>query len=184
MDEDANRFWQTARDGNLSRAHHRDEVPAHLTGGQRGVGGGDIVGDGEKRGGDVVRFQARVGGENRVQQFTRGREDVVFRICFDGGRAANAALLHEVLLVVNKKGETVWSRPLRVQSYRSACLSAANGNRIAEAVKVVRKIEADGGGHIGRYSMREAGMSQEGGFVNLSKFVMLPIKALIASSDA
>ena len=55
----------------------------------------------------------------------------------------------------------MWSRPLRVQSYRSACLSAANGNRIAEAVKVVRKIEADRGGHVGRYSMTEEGGCQD-----------------------
>lgn len=34
----------------------------------------------------------------------------------------------------------------------SVRLSATNGNRIAEAVKVVRKIKADSGDHIVRYS--------------------------------
>jgi hypothetical protein len=38
------------------------------------------------------------------------------------------------------------------EDYWSVRLSATNGNRIAEAVKVIRKIKADRSEHIERYS--------------------------------
>jgi hypothetical protein len=38
------------------------------------------------------------------------------------------------------------------ENYYSVRLSVTNGNRIAEAVKVIRKIKADSSGHVGRYS--------------------------------
>ncbi len=44
-----------------------------------------------------------------------------------------------------------------LQNYYTVRLSATNGNRIAEAVKVVRKIKANRREHIERYSMREEG---------------------------
>jgi len=42
------------------------------------------------------------------------------------------------------------------EDYFSVRLSATNGNRIAEAVKVIRKIKADSNEHIVRYSTTKA----------------------------
>jgi hypothetical protein len=42
------------------------------------------------------------------------------------------------------------------ENYSSVRLSATNGNRIAEAVKVIRKIKADRTEHIVRYSTTKA----------------------------
>lgn len=44
---------------------------------------------------------------------------------------------------VTEKSETVWSRSFCIQGFCSICLSATNGNRFQEAVKIVRKEKAD-----------------------------------------
>lgn len=43
----------------------------------------------------------------------------------------------------------------------SICSSATNGNRIVEAVKIIRKEKTDRDEHVGLYSMRVMGIRQE-----------------------
>jgi hypothetical protein len=59
-----------------------------------------------------------------------------------------------------KKSDTVWSRSSASRLGVLSTLSATNGSRFSEAVKI--KVAKPTGGlkHIGRYSMREAGMCQ------------------------
>jgi hypothetical protein len=59
------------------------------------------------------------------------------------------------------------------ENYCSVRLSATNGNRIAEAVKVVRKIKADRSKHIERYSTTNMENVNDCWHAFLAEFVLL-----------
>src|SRR5688572_2016474 len=83
---------------NLTRAQHRDEVPAHLTGCLRRKGGDQIIRHRKDSASDVVRLHPFILRQNLLQQLARGLQNKLWFIGCYGCCSTDSTDRHRSLL--------------------------------------------------------------------------------------